>query len=49
MQFGPDEILVNLELELRTGEEETAAVLGRVERTIRERFPKIQRIFFRLA
>jgi cation diffusion facilitator family transporter len=47
MHFGPDEVLVNLEVELRDDLPASAvtAAVGRLEKTIRDRHPEIRRIF----
>ncbi len=47
MHFGPDEVLLNLELEFRPSltAAEVAAAVERIERAIKSRHPEIRRIF----
>jgi divalent metal cation (Fe/Co/Zn/Cd) transporter len=47
MHFGPDEVLLNLDVRFRSGlsSETIMGVVDRLERSIRERHPEIKRIF----
>jgi cation diffusion facilitator family transporter len=49
MQLGPDQILVNVDLQLRSGMsgDQQIAVLDRIERAIRERHPQALRVSLR--
>ena len=47
MHLGPEDVLLNLDLQFRDGlsSTEIAAAIDGVERRVRERFPQVQRIF----